>query len=143
MLDSLLRHDRTALAACAGAKPRACWRRSMDKSPKRQSLQSRMCESSASANGPVRSTCATRTSKMYSSTAHRSPKVRLSNSDPKSLFHACLHLLQHAPRLARRIHSESHCNYFRLDLCLPSFGKVKMVTQYAQIAWAGCLGVRR
>ena len=34
-------------------------------------------------------------------------------------------------------------NILDLSSYLPSLGKVKMVTQYAQIAWAGCLGVRR
>ena len=45
--------------------------------------------------------------------------------------------------LARRVHGESHCNYSRLELYLPSLGNVKMLTQYPQIAWEGCLGVRR
>ena len=44
---------------------------------------------------------------------------------------------------SRKNSQRSHCNYSRLELYLPSLGKVKMVTQYAQIAWAGCLGVRR
>ena len=76
----------------------------------------------------------------------RTPKIIKNRKKTQFLnhfFHASLHLLQHAFCLARRIHSERHCKYSRLDLCLPSLGKVKIVTQYPQIAWAGCLGVRR
>ena len=38
-------------------------------------------------------------------------------------FHGLLHLSQPTFCLARRIQSESHCNYSRLDLYLPSLGK--------------------
>ena len=75
-----------------------------------------------------------------------SPKIipkSQKNMISELLFHGLLHLLQHTFCLAGRIHSESHCNYSRLDLYLPSLGKVKMVTQYPQIAWGSCLGVRR
>ena len=50
-------------------------------------------------------------------------------------FHGLLHLSQPTFCLARRIHSQSYCNYSRLGLYLPSLGKVNMVTQYPQIAW--------
>ncbi len=59
-----------------------------------------------------------------------------------SFFHELLHLLQHTfctCGLAGRVHGESHCNYSRLELYLLTLGKVKMLTQYPQIA----LGVRR
>ena len=52
-------------------------------------------------------------------------------------FHALLHLLQHALRtngLAGRVHGESHCNYPRLQLYLPSLGKVTMLTRYLQLS---------
>ena len=45
--------------------------------------------------------------------------------------------------LFSRLPGENPCNYFRLELYLPSFGKVKMLTQYPQIAWGNCLEVRR
>ena len=45
--------------------------------------------------------------------------------------------------LAHRAHGESHCNYCRLDLYLPSLVLAKMLTQCQQIAWGSCLGERR
>ena len=57
-----------------------------------------------------------------------------------------LHLLQHAfctCGLAGRDHGKSHCNYSRRALYLLSLGKVKMLTQYPQIAKGNCLWVRR
>ena len=63
-----------------------------------------------------------------------------------SLYCALLHLLQHAfciCGLAGKVHGGSHCSYSRLELYMPSLGKVKILSQYPQIAWGGCLGVRR
>ena len=51
-------------------------------------------------------------------------------------FHGLLHLSQPTFCLARRIHSESHCNYSRLDLYLPSLGK----DEDGHTVSADCLG---
>ena len=65
------------------------------------------------------------------------------NTISESLCSCTSALLQHTFCLARGIQGESHCNNSRLALYLPSLGKVKMPTQYPQIVWGNCLGVRR
>ena len=64
-----------------------------------------------------------------------------------SVFFAFLHMLMHTLGLncglANRVRGESQYNCSRLELYLLSFGKVKMLTQYPQIARGGCLGLRR
>ena len=45
--------------------------------------------------------------------------------------------------LATRVHSESLFEYSRIELYMPSLGKVKMLAQYPHDAWECCLGVRR
>ena len=44
---------------------------------------------------------------------------------------------------AGRVQSERHCNYSRRELYLLRLGKLKVLTQYPQIAEGNCLWVRR
>ena len=53
---------------------------------------------------------------------------KLKLNETQLLCHVCFalpHLLQHTFCLAGRVHSESHCHHFRLELYLPSLGNVK------------------
>ena len=66
----------------------------------------------------------------------KSCQNRKKNRISALFFHGLLHLSQPTFCLARRIHSESHCNYSRLDLYLPSLGK----DEDGHTVSADCLG---